>query len=90
MSADKSNKFSIPGLARSIVRPVIRTTDAVVKRGEVLTKGAVRTVKHTVSGTVRVASGLVSDTSKTVQRTVVGNTRPKRKVNKTKAKKTQK
>jgi hypothetical protein len=87
MSTQKKDKFSIPGLARSIVRPVIRTTDAIVHRGEVFTKGAVKTVGRTVSGTVRVASGLVSDTTKTVKKTVVGNTKPKRKVKKSKTRK---
>jgi hypothetical protein len=87
MSTEKKDKFSIPGIARSIVRPVVRTTDAVVKRGETFTKGAVRTVKHTLSGTVRVASGLVSDTSKTVKQTVVGRAKPKRKTKKSKAQK---
>ena len=73
------DKFSVPGLARSIVRPVVRTTDAVVSKGEVFTKGAVNTLKHTVSGTVRLASGFVKDTAKTVTKTVSGSQKRKTK-----------
>lgn len=68
----KQDKFSFPGLAKSIVRPVVKTTSNVVKRGEKVFGNvsglAVSTVRNTVSGTSKIASGVVDDTSK-----VVGN-----------------
>ncbi len=79
MSSDKKDKLSFPGFAKSLVRPVVRTTDALVKKGETLTKGAIRTVTHGVSGTVKVARGVVSDTTKVVKRTVSGSSKSKRK-----------
>jgi phage-related protein len=68
----KQENFSFPGLARSIVRPVVRTTTTVVKRGEKVVGDvagiAIGAVKNTVSGTSVVARGVVKDGSK-----VVGN-----------------
>lgn len=66
----KQENFSFPGLARSIVRPVVRTTTTVVKRGEKVVGDvagiAVGAVKNTVSGTSVVAKGVVKDGSKVV------------------------
>lgn len=68
----KQENLSFPGLARSIVRPVVRTTTTVVKRGEKVignvTDTAVGAVKNTVSGTSVIAKGVFKDGSK-----VVGN-----------------
>lgn len=68
----KQENFSFPGLARSIVRPVVRTTTTVVKRGEKVVGDvagiAIGAVKNTVSGSSVVARGVVKDGSK-----VVGN-----------------
>lgn len=66
----KQEKFSFPGLAKSIVRPVVQTTTTVVKRGEKVVGDvadlAVSTVKSTVSGTSKVASGVAKDSRKVV------------------------
>lgn len=76
----QKNNLSVPGISKSIVRPVVRTTTAVVKRGEALTKGVVGTIKHALTGTAKVATTFVKDTSKTVRKTVVGKqTRKSRK-----------
>lgn len=68
----KQEKFSFPGLARSIVRPVVRTTTTVVKRGEKVVGDvaglAIGAVKDTVSGSSKIARGMVKDSTK-----VVGN-----------------
>lgn len=68
----QKNNISVPGISKSIVRPVVRTTTAVVDRGEALTKGVVRTLKHAIKGTAKVATTLVKDTSSTVGRAVLG------------------
>lgn len=79
----QKNNLSVPGISKSIVRPVINTTTEVVKRGEALTKGVIGTVKHAVFGTAKVAKTLVTDTTKTVGRTIVGKkTRKSRKPSK--------
>lgn len=66
----KQEKFSFPGFARSIVRPVVRTTSSVVKRGEKVvgnvTGMALKTAKDTVYGTGKIAKGVVSDGTKVV------------------------
>jgi len=68
----KQEKFSFPGLARSIVRPVVRTTTTVVKRGEKVVGDvaglAIGAVNDTVSGSSKIARGMVKDSTK-----VVGN-----------------
>lgn len=66
----KQDKFSFPGLARSIVRPVVKTATTVVKRGEKVVGNvaglAVSTVNRTVSGTSKVVSGVAKDSGKVV------------------------
>jgi hypothetical protein len=68
--SSKQEKLSFPNVARSIVRPVLRTTTTVVKRGEKVVGNvadlAVSTVKNTISGTSRIARGVVRDSSKVV------------------------
>lgn len=67
----KKDKMSFPGIARSIVRPIVRTTSALVSRGEKVTGNVVRfatsTAKKTMSGTTTVASNLVKTSSKIVR-----------------------
>jgi hypothetical protein len=60
----KQEKFSFPGLARSIVRPVVKTATTVAKRGEKVVGNVVRLASHTVSGTSKVASGVYRGTIK--------------------------
>lgn len=67
----KQDKFSFPGLAKSIVRPVVRTTTTAVKRGEKVVGNvaglAISTVNNTVSGTGKVANGLARGSVKIVR-----------------------
>ncbi len=78
----QKNNLSVPGISKSIVRPVISTTTAVVKRGEALTKGVVGTLRHALSGTAKVATALVNDTTKTVGKTIGSKKRKTRKPSK--------
>jgi hypothetical protein len=70
MSCSKQDKFSFPGMARSIVRPIVRTTTDVVKRGEKVVGNvsdlAFSTVRNTINGTSRIAQGVVKDSGKVV------------------------
>jgi hypothetical protein len=68
----KQNKFSFPGLAKSIASPVVKTTRAVVKRGEKVFGDVaglgLSTIKTTLTESGKVASGVAKDGTR-----VVGN-----------------
>jgi hypothetical protein len=70
-SSKQQDKFNFPGLARTIVRPVVRTTRAVVVRGEKVAGDIVglasHAVKNTISGSKLVATGVVRRSSKVVR-----------------------
>ena len=78
----KQEKFSFPGLAKSIVRPVVKTR-SVVKRGEKVVGNvsnlAVSTVRNTVSATGKVTTGVVDDVAglatHTVKNTISGTSK---------------
>ncbi len=76
MSTNK--RVSFPGIARAIVRPTIKTTEEVVKRGEKVTndvfKFATGTLKSVVSGTQKFATSAVK-TSSNIVGDVVGSKR---------------
>jgi hypothetical protein len=84
MPSQKQN-LSFPGLAKSIMRPVIKTARFVVSKGEKVTKDVARmtkgAVKNTITGTTKVASGVVKGSSRIIN-DVTGSKRTRKPVKK--------